>query len=59
MEEEEDRISTDAPVCHCGSLFIAESVYSESSSRRVSISHHVAHKHSPINPWKLFRVFRL
>jgi hypothetical protein len=59
MEEEEDRISTDAPPSRSGSFFIAESVPSESSSRRTLTSHHMAHRPSSINPWKLFRVFRL
>jgi hypothetical protein len=59
MEEEEDRILTDAPPSRSGSFFIAESVSSESSSRRISTSHHMAHRPSSINPWILFRAFRV
>lgn len=59
MEEEEDRVATEAPVSPSSSFFIAESVYSKSSSRRVSIFQHTAHNPLSINPWKLFRVFRL
>lgn len=56
MEEEDDRISTDLPVCH---FIYAEVLTTDGLSSLGSRGKYVIHHSSSTEPWILFRVFRL